>query len=114
MTIAIGFLTAFPLLLAMMFSMDSDLEAALNSQLPMMEIFYEITKSRPLTQVIMTWVAIVLYCRSQAPMVFECILSRYLTTFTAALLGQWVTCGRLAWAFARDVRISLLLGAHSC
>ena len=67
MTIAIGFMTAFPLLLAMMFSMDNDISAALGSQLPMAEIFFEITRSRLVTQFIMVWVTIVLYCRFPIP-----------------------------------------------
>ena len=80
LTMAIGFMTAFPLLLVMMLSMN-DIDAVLNSTLPYAELYRQITKSRTITTLIMCWVTVALY---------------------TALIGQWVTCGRLAWAFARD------------
>ena len=80
LTMAIGVLTAFPLLLVMMLSI-ADVDAILNSTLPYAESFRQITDSRTITTVFMCWVTIVLF---------------------SALIGQWVTCGRLAWAFARD------------
>lgn len=76
----IGLLTAFPLLLVMMLSL-TDIDSVLHSTLPYAELFYQITDSRIITTLIMCWVTIVLF---------------------SALIGQWVTCGRLAWAFARD------------
>lgn len=80
LTMTIGFMTAFPLLLVMMLSM-SDIDAVLNSTLPYAELFRQITNSRTITTLIMCWVTVALY---------------------TALIGQWVTCGRLSWAFARD------------
>ena len=80
LTMTIGFMTAFPLLLVMMLSM-ADIDAVLNSTLPYAELFRQITDSKAITTLIMCWITIVLF---------------------SALIGQWVTCGRLAWAFARD------------
>lgn len=80
LTMTIGLLTAFPLLLVMMLSL-TDIDSVLHSTLPYAELFYQITDSRIITTLIMCWVTIVLF---------------------SALIGQWVTCGRLAWAFARD------------
>ena len=80
LTMTIGLLTAFPLLLVMMLSM-ADINAVLDSTLPYAELFRQITDSRTITTLIMCWVTFVLF---------------------SAVIGQWVTCGRLAWAFARD------------
>ena len=80
LTMAIGFITAFPLSILMMLSI-ADVDAILNSVLPYAEFSYQITDSRTITTIIMCWVTIVLF---------------------SALIGQWVTCGRLTWAFARD------------
>lgn len=101
-------MTAFPLLLVMMLSM-SDIEAVLNSQLPYAELFYQITKNRTVTIIIMAWVTLVLFCKSclnagSTPSSPNQHTSNF--PLTAALIGQWVTCGRLAWAFARDVDFS--------
>lgn len=79
LTVAIGLMSAFPLLLLMMLSMAVD--AVVKSTLPYAELFYRITGSKAVTTLIMWWVTVVLF---------------------SALIGQWVTCGRLAWAFARD------------
>ncbi|KAL8710611.1 MAG: hypothetical protein Q9220_004835 [cf. Caloplaca sp. 1 TL-2023] len=65
LTVAIGFMTAFPFTLALMFGM-TDIDAVLGSNLPNAEIFYQITRSK------------------------------------VALTSQWVTAGRMTWAFARD------------
>ncbi|SLM35972.1 choline transport protein [Lasallia pustulata] len=80
LTMTIGFMTAFPLLLVMMLSM-ADINAVLQSPLPYAEVFRQITDSKIVTTIMMCWITIIL---------FSC------------LIGQWVTCGRLAWAFARD------------
>lgn len=80
LTMMIGFMTAFPLVTVMMLSM-ADIDAVLNSTLPYAELFHQITDSRAVTIFIMCWITTVLF---------------------SALIGQWVTCGRLAWAFARD------------
>ena len=80
LTMIIGFITTFPLLTVMMMSM-ADIDAVLNSTLPYAELFRQITDSKAITTFMMCWVTVVL---------------------SSALIGQWVTCGRLAWAFARD------------
>lgn len=80
MTLAIGFATSLPLLVTMMLSM-ADTDAVVNSALPYAELFQQITGSKAVTTFMMCWITLVLF---------------------SALIGQWVTCGRLAWAFARD------------
>ncbi|CAF9935819.1 MAG: hypothetical protein HETSPECPRED_009909 [Heterodermia speciosa] len=80
LTMAIGFLTAFPMSLALMFGMTS-IDAVLNSSLPSAEIFYQITQSRAIVTFMMCWVILVYYM---------------------GLASQWVTAGRMTWAFARD------------
>ena len=80
LTMTIGFLTSFPLLTIMMLSI-SDISAVLTSTLPYAELFRQITDSSAITTLIMCWITLVLF---------------------SALIGQWVTCGRLVWAFARD------------
>ncbi|KAL9632290.1 MAG: hypothetical protein Q9204_003856 [Flavoplaca sp. TL-2023a] len=80
LTMAIGFLTAFPMSLALMFGM-TDIDAVLRSDLPSAEIFYQITRSRGIVTFMMCWVILVYYM---------------------ALTSQWVTAGRMTWAFSRD------------
>ena len=80
LTMAIGVLTAFPLLTAMMLSM-ADMESVIHSTLPYAELFRQITDSKIATTFIICWITLILF---------------------SALIGQWVTCGRLIWAFARD------------
>ena len=80
LTMTIGLSTAFPLLLVMMLSM-ADIDAVIHSPLPYAELSHQITASKTITTLITCWVTTVLF---------------------SALIGQWVTCGRLAWAFARD------------
>ncbi|KAL8688095.1 MAG: hypothetical protein Q9224_004974 [Gallowayella concinna] len=63
-----------------MFGM-TDIDAVLNSSLPSAEIFYQITQSRGIVTFLMCWVILLYYM---------------------ALTSQWVTAGRMTWAFARD------------
>lgn len=63
---AIGFLTAFPMSLALMFGMR-DIDAVLNSSLPSAEIFYQITQSRGIMTFMMCWVILVYYSGSFRP-----------------------------------------------
>lgn len=60
---AIGFATAFPLSLALMFGIR-DVDAVLDSSLPSAEIFYQITGSMGLTTFLTCWVIVVYYCTS--------------------------------------------------
>ncbi|CAG8948961.1 hypothetical protein HYFRA_00002089 [Hymenoscyphus fraxineus] len=80
LTMFIGALTTFPLLTLMMYAMR-DMQAVITSGLPSAELIYQITESKTVTTFMMCWVILV---------------------YTSSLIGQWVTCGRLVWAFARD------------
>ncbi|KAL2052038.1 hypothetical protein ABVK25_007730 [Lepraria finkii] len=80
LTMCIGFLTAFPMTLALMFGM-TDIDAVLNSKLASAEIFYQITGSRGIVTFMQCWVIVVYFM---------------------SLTSQWVTAGRMTWAFARD------------
>lgn len=59
---AIGFVTAFPMILALMFGVR-DIDAVLGSNLPSAEIFYQITQSRGITTFIMCWVVLLYYSK---------------------------------------------------
>lgn len=65
----------------MMYGMK-DMEAVITSGLPSAQLVYQITDSKAVTTFLMCWITLV---------------------YTSSLFGQWVTCGRLIWAFARDV-----------
>ncbi|KAL8735112.1 MAG: hypothetical protein Q9166_000988 [cf. Caloplaca sp. 2 TL-2023] len=93
---AIGFLTAFPMSLALMFGM-TDIDAVLNSSLPSAEIFYQITQSRGIVTFMMCWVILVYYSESA-----RSAMGLPLMTSAVALTSQWVTAGRMTWAFSRD------------
>lgn len=80
MTMGIGFVTAFPMFLALMFAV-TDIDAILNSNLPSLQMFYQITQNRSVATFMMCWVIVLYYM---------------------ALIGQWITAGRMTWAFARD------------
>ncbi|MCJ1279557.1 hypothetical protein MMC21_007381 [Puttea exsequens] len=80
LTMLIGFSTAFPMSLALMFGIR-DINAVLDSSLPSAEIFYQITGSKGIVTFMMSWVILVYYF---------------------SLTSQWVTAGRMTWAFARD------------
>ncbi|KAK7398128.1 hypothetical protein QQX98_012492 [Neonectria punicea] len=79
-TMLIGLVTCLPLFIALMFFM-TDLEAVATSPLPSMELIYQATGNRNVT-------------------VF--LISLILVVYILSLPSQWVTSGRLAWAFARD------------
>ena len=80
LTLAIGFATSFPLLVMMMLSV-ANMDAVENSALAYAELFQQIMGSKAITTFIVSWITLILF---------------------SALIGQWVTCGRLVWAFARD------------
>ncbi|KAJ4211663.1 hypothetical protein NW759_012265 [Fusarium solani] len=80
MTMFIGLLTSLPLFIALMFFM-TDLDAVRHSPLPSMEIIYQATGNRNVT------------------IGLEALL---LVVYIFSLPSQWVTCGRIAWALARD------------
>lgn len=81
MTLAIGIATALPLAVLTMLC-ATDIPAVLRAPLPYAEAFLQITGgNRALTTFLTVWITLVLF---------------------SALIGQWVTVGRLTWAFARD------------
>ena len=59
LTMAIGFMSAFPLLLLMMLSM-ADMDAVVDSTLPYAELFYQITGSKTVTTLTICWVTMAL------------------------------------------------------
>ncbi|KAH6989506.1 amino acid/polyamine transporter I [Ilyonectria sp. MPI-CAGE-AT-0026] len=80
MTMMIGLLTSLPLFIALMYFM-TDLEAVATSPLPSMELIYQATGNRNITIFLVSWI---------------------LAVYVLALPSQWVSSGRIAWAFARD------------
>lgn len=80
LTMLIGFLTALPMSLALMFGM-TDIDAVLSSKLANAQIFYQITGSKAIVTFMMSWIILVYFM---------------------SLTSQWVTAGRMTWAFARD------------
>ncbi|KAK5996415.1 Choline transport protein [Cladobotryum mycophilum] len=80
MTLVIGLVTSFSLFLALMYFMI-DLHAVSTSPLPSIELIYQATGNKNVTVFLVAW-----------------LLAVYITCLPA----QWVTSGRLAWAFARD------------
>ncbi|KAL6237567.1 hypothetical protein BDW75DRAFT_248819 [Aspergillus navahoensis] len=79
-TLVIGIATTFPLFIALLlFSRDT--EAIMDSSLPSAELIYQATGSRAGTMFLITWILIV---------------------YISCLPSQWITSGRIAWAFARD------------
>ena len=99
LTLAIGFSTTFPLFMVMMLSVK-DIDAIANAQLPYAEMFYQITDSKAITTSVMVWVTVVLFSEC-----WNAGARALVDSFIAALIGQWVTCGRLALAVARDVSL---------
>ncbi|CAG7934397.1 unnamed protein product [Penicillium olsonii] len=81
LTMIIGLVTALSLFIVLMlFSIDMD--AVKNSPLPSLELIYQVIGNREVTLGLFVML-LVIYC--------------------VALPAQWVTCGRIAWALARDV-----------
>ncbi|KAL4903419.1 hypothetical protein BDW74DRAFT_168947 [Aspergillus multicolor] len=79
-TLLIGLVTTLPLIIALLL-FSTDTEAVVGSQLPSAELLYQATGSRAGTMFLITWILIV---------------------YISCLPSQWVTSGRIAWAFARD------------
>ncbi|GLA15484.1 hypothetical protein AnigIFM62618_002025 [Aspergillus niger] len=81
MTLAIGAVTSISLFVALMFFVD-DIDAVRDSPLPSLELVYQITGNRSITLGLFIILALI---------------------YTTSLPAEWVTAGRIAWAFARDV-----------
>ena len=58
----IGFLTAFPMSLALMFGI-TNIDTVLSSKLPSAEIFYQITGSKAVVTFMMCWVILVYFSK---------------------------------------------------
>ncbi|RDW88297.1 hypothetical protein BP6252_00329 [Coleophoma cylindrospora] len=80
LTMLIGLITTLPLVMVMMFGLR-DLAAVNAATLDSAEVFYQITQSKTTTSVLMSWL---------------------IMCYVSAIPSQWVTSGRIAWAFARD------------
>ncbi|KAJ5165189.1 uncharacterized protein N7500_007019 [Penicillium coprophilum] len=80
MTMAIGLCTAVPLLAVLIVAME-DMDRVMNFGMPAVELLYEATGSTRVTVALSVLLTII---------------------YIACLPPQWVSCGRLAWAFARD------------
>ncbi|KAK1625277.1 amino acid/polyamine transporter I [Colletotrichum phormii] len=80
LTIFIGLGTAFPLLLALMFFMTG-LDAVTSARLPSLELINQATGNEDVTLFLFAYILLV---------------------YLVCIPSQWVTGGRLAWAFARD------------
>ncbi|KAL5342282.1 choline transporter [Aspergillus crustosus] len=80
LTMIIGLFTTLSLFVPFMFFIE-DMDAVRRAPLPCLELMYQITGSKDVTLglVVVLWII-----------------------YASALPSQWVTSGRLAWAFARD------------
>ncbi|KAL3434919.1 amino acid permease-domain-containing protein [Aspergillus tetrazonus] len=79
-TLMIGLATTLPLFIALLL-FSSDTVEIMDSPLPSAELIHQATGSRAGTMFLIIWILIV---------------------YISCLPSQWVTSGRLAWAFARD------------
>ncbi|KAK4499995.1 hypothetical protein PRZ48_008181 [Zasmidium cellare] len=79
-TMMLGLGTTLPLFIPLMLFI-TDLDAVRSSPLPSIELVYQSTGSRAVTTFLMVWLWLV---------------------YMGSLPAQWVTAGRIAWAFARD------------
>ncbi|KAF5641399.1 choline transporter [Fusarium sp. NRRL 52700] len=79
-TMLIAVFTAVPMMVAAMFKI-TDVEAVMNSGFPAVELLYQATGNRNLTIVMAVWLIIV---------------------FASCMPPQFITAGRVTWAFARD------------
>ncbi|KAJ0422828.1 choline transporter [Aspergillus carlsbadensis] len=80
LTLAIGLCTALSLFIVLML-FQRDLDAVRSATLPSLELIYQVTGSRSVTLGLFILLFVI---------------------YTICLPCQWVTAGRLAWAFARD------------
>ncbi|KAL4929652.1 amino acid permease-domain-containing protein [Aspergillus undulatus] len=79
-TLLMGLLTTLPLFIALLlFARDTN--AIVEAPLPSFELIYQATGSRALSLFLITWILLI---------------------YISCIPSQWVTCGRMAWAFARD------------
>ncbi|KAJ5775639.1 amino acid/polyamine transporter I [Penicillium nucicola] len=80
LTMAIGLCTAIPMITIIVVT-AKDMEKVMNAGMPAIEVVYQPTGSKRVTIALSVLLTII---------------------YASCLPPQWVTCGRLAWAFARD------------
>ncbi|KAI9150864.1 Choline transport protein [Paramyrothecium foliicola] len=80
LTMIIGLVTSVPFIIAMMFVVK-DLDAVRSAHLPSLELFHQATGSKT------------------AALGLQSLLT---VLFYTCMPSQWITCGRLTWAFSRD------------
>ncbi|KAF5633465.1 choline permease [Fusarium sp. NRRL 25303] len=80
LTMIIGLLTSVPFILAMMFVIK-DLDAVRAAHLPSLEVFHQATGSKSAALGLQSLLVVIFY---------------------TCMPSQWITCGRLTWAFSRD------------
>ena len=100
LTMLIGLLSALPFFTVLMYTAD-DPELVASSPLPSIELFHQATGSRAAAVFMQTAVTMVYVC--QLPCQFFLLIT---DPQLVSVTSQWVTSGRMAWAFARDVGIS--------
>ncbi|KAL4952139.1 amino acid/polyamine transporter I [Aspergillus filifer] len=79
-TMLMGLLTTLPLFVALLLFVQ-DADRIVNAPLPSVELIYQATGSKNVTLFLEIWILVV---------------------YISCIPGQWVTSGRIAWAFARD------------
>ncbi|KAI1628725.1 amino acid/polyamine transporter I [Exophiala viscosa] len=80
LTMLIGFVTCVPIMVVFMFVMK-DMDKIMNAGFPAAELLYEATGNRPVTIFLTVWLILI---------------------YISCLPPQFVECGRIGWAFARD------------
>ncbi|KAI1018388.1 hypothetical protein LB503_005525 [Fusarium chuoi] len=80
LTMIIGLFTSVPFILAMMFVIK-DLDAVRAAHLPSLEVFHQATGSKTAALGLQSLLVVIFY---------------------TCMPSQWITCGRLTWAFSRD------------
>ena len=79
----------------------TDIDAMLSSGLPSAEAFLQITQSKSIVTFMMCWIIIVYFSKAfLLPLRLEKVGAN---NHVVSLPSQWVTAGRMTWAFARDV-----------
>ncbi|KAL4939267.1 hypothetical protein BDV06DRAFT_225179 [Aspergillus oleicola] len=79
-TMLMGLLTTLPLFIALLLFVK-DADAIVNAPLPSVELIYQATGSKNVTLFLEIWILVV---------------------YISCIPSQWLTSGRIAWAFARD------------
>lgn len=95
---AMGVIIVIPWTVAILFCIK-DMEAVQSSFLPSFEVFYQATGSKSAATALQAYLTFLYY----SELLTRGTGTRSLTTLSACIPSQWVTCSRITWAFARDV-----------